>query len=166
VGSSVSTRARRWFGSPASEFLKAQFVRGEALSLPLSDRSVDRIFHEQLLRPSRADRYHLLREARRVAAEPLIVDCAWMPGLPPEGLEECSLRDGSRWVDPQVLLHARSAAGRAGQHSDDMTGLTRKPSALLLARRAATNASDRGESEQDVKVRSIWTASRVRALAT
>jgi SAM-dependent methyltransferase len=90
---------------------RASFVRGDAIPLPFPDDSFDRVFTSNFyghLEPS--ERRSFLAEARRVARELVIVDCAWAPGRVPEGPEERILRDGSRWAihkcyfTPDVLL--------------------------------------------------------------
>ena len=90
---------------------RARFVRGDAIPLPFPDDSFERVFTSNFyghLEPPLRRRF--LAEARRVAPELVVVDCAWAPGRVPEGLEERTLRDGSRWAihkcyfTPDVLL--------------------------------------------------------------
>jgi SAM-dependent methyltransferase len=90
---------------------RARFVRGDAIPLPFPDDSFDRVFTSNFYgHLERPERRSFLAEARRVAPELVVVDCAWAPGRVPEGLEERILRDGSRWAihkcyfTPDVLL--------------------------------------------------------------
>jgi hypothetical protein len=92
---------------------RAQFVRGEAL--PLLDRSFDRVFTSNFYgHLEQAYRFRLLDEARRVAPELVIVDCAWEPGLIPEGPEERFLGDGSRWVIHKCYFTPEALLGELG----------------------------------------------------
>jgi len=77
----------------------ATFVQGDALSLPFDDGEFDRLFTSYFychLEPE--DRGRFLAEARRVAAELVVV--ASVPGIgdPVERYEERVLKDGSRWT--------------------------------------------------------------------
>jgi SAM-dependent methyltransferase len=76
---------------------EAIFVRGDALSLPFPDGSFDRLFASHLYgHLDRAERRRFLREARRVAAELVILDTAGKG--PGEGSVQLrGLADGSRW---------------------------------------------------------------------
>ena len=77
----------------------ATFVEGDALErLPFPDGAFDRIFTGHFyghLGPD--DRARFLAEARRVARELVVVDSAMRVGVEPEGYQERTLNDGSRW---------------------------------------------------------------------
>ena len=90
---------------------RARFVRGDAIPLPFPDDSFDRVFTSNFYgHLERPERRRFLAEASRVAPELVVVDSAWAPGRVPEGREERTLRDGSRWAihkcyfTPDVLL--------------------------------------------------------------
>lgn len=76
---------------------EASFVQGDALALPFPHGSFERVFtahfyghlHEK-------ERKAFLKEARRVAAELVVVDAALRPDKEPEELQERVLSDGSR----------------------------------------------------------------------
>jgi SAM-dependent methyltransferase len=77
----------------------ADFVRGDALrGLPYGDASFDRVFaahfYGHLGPGKRAD---FLAEARRVAAELVVVDSALRPDRAREEVQQRFLNDGSRW---------------------------------------------------------------------
>jgi len=72
-------------------------VRGDALALPFADGAFDRLLTSHVyghLLP--AGRAPFLAEARRLAAELLVVDSARRPDRPAEDREERILDDGSR----------------------------------------------------------------------
>jgi ubiquinone/menaquinone biosynthesis C-methylase UbiE len=74
------------------------FLREDALDLPFPDDSFERLFtsffYGHLEDP---DREAFLREARRVAAELIVVDSALHEGVEPVEWQERVLNDGSRW---------------------------------------------------------------------
>jgi ubiquinone/menaquinone biosynthesis C-methylase UbiE len=78
---------------------QASFVLGDALEMPFSDRSFDRVFSSSfyglLLEP---ERERFLNEARRVAGELVLVEPTPLLSKSghPEGWEERGLSDGSR----------------------------------------------------------------------
>ncbi len=88
----------------------ARILRGEALPLPFADDGFDRLvtghFYGHLQPDERAS---FLGEARRVAAEVVVVDSARRPGGPSEDWQERVLEDGSRhavykrWFAPEDL---------------------------------------------------------------
>ena len=96
----------------------AAFVRGDALALPFDDGSFERVFaghfYGHLEQP---EREAFLAEARRVAAELVVVDAARRPDRAPEEWQERILNDGSRWevykryFTPDALL-AELGGGR------------------------------------------------------
>jgi ubiquinone/menaquinone biosynthesis C-methylase UbiE len=75
----------------------ATFVRGDALELPFPDESFERIFASNLyglfLRP---ERERFLREAKRVAAELVVLETAQTKAGTAEAWEERPLLDGSQ----------------------------------------------------------------------
>jgi ubiquinone/menaquinone biosynthesis C-methylase UbiE len=89
----------------------AAFVEGDALRLPFADGTFERLFtghfYGHLDDPERS---RFLTEARRVAAELVVVDSALRPDVEPEELQERVLDDGSRW---QVYKRYFTADGLA-----------------------------------------------------
>ncbi|HZC28576.1 MAG TPA: class I SAM-dependent methyltransferase, partial [Gaiellaceae bacterium] len=76
----------------------ARFVRGDALDLPLDDRSFERLFTSYFYCHLEADaRARFVAEARRVADELVVVASVLAEGDAPERWEERMLNDGSRW---------------------------------------------------------------------
>jgi len=95
---------------------QAEYVLGDALSLPFPDDAFDRLFTAHFYgHLEDGAREAFLREARRVAAEVVIVDSALRPDVEPEERQERILNDGSRWevykryFDPEEL--ARELGG-------------------------------------------------------
>jgi len=77
----------------------ARFVQGDALALPFADGSFDRVFTSYFYcHLVEGDRLRFLAEARRVAAELVVVGSMLQKGLPRETWEGRSLNDGSRWT--------------------------------------------------------------------
>ena len=76
----------------------ATFVRGDALALPFPSAAFDRVltahFYGHL---ETAERERFLAEARRVAAELVVVDSAREGAGQDEAVQERVLTDGSRW---------------------------------------------------------------------
>jgi ubiquinone/menaquinone biosynthesis C-methylase UbiE len=96
----------------------AEVVRGDALDLPFPDGSFDRIFASYFYcHLEDADRVRFLAEARRVAAELVIVGSLRPEGESAERWEERILNDGSTWqvykrvFEPEPLL-AELGGGR------------------------------------------------------
>jgi ubiquinone/menaquinone biosynthesis C-methylase UbiE len=77
----------------------AEFVVGDALSMPFPDGSFDRVFtghfYGHLEEP---ERIRFVAEARRVAPELVVVDSALADDVEPEESQERVLSDGSRWT--------------------------------------------------------------------
>jgi ubiquinone/menaquinone biosynthesis C-methylase UbiE len=75
-----------------------EFVVGDALALPFPEESFERLltghFYGHLEEP---ERVRFLTEARRVAAELVVVDSALHDGVEPQQWQERVLNDGSRW---------------------------------------------------------------------
>jgi ubiquinone/menaquinone biosynthesis C-methylase UbiE len=77
---------------------KATFAAGDAFELPFADGSFERVFTAHFYGHLDEDnRLRFLGEARRVAAELVVVDSALRPDVEPEELQERILNDGSRW---------------------------------------------------------------------
>ncbi len=90
--------------------LGAEFVVGDALSLPFTDGSFDRVFTSYFYCHLEEDeRTRFLAEARRVGPELVVVGSRLSPGEEPARWEERVLSDGSRWevykrvFDPAAL---------------------------------------------------------------
>jgi ubiquinone/menaquinone biosynthesis C-methylase UbiE len=76
----------------------ATFLRGDALALPLPNRSFDRIFTAHFYgHLEEDDRERFLAEVRRVAAELVVVDSSREASGLDEVWQERVLNDGSRW---------------------------------------------------------------------
>jgi ubiquinone/menaquinone biosynthesis C-methylase UbiE len=76
----------------------ATFVEGDALELPFAEGEFDRLFASYFYcHLEEPERLRFLDEARRVAAELVIVSSSRRGGKPPAGYEERVLADGSRW---------------------------------------------------------------------
>ena len=93
------------------------FVEGDALDLPFPDSAFDRVFTSYFYcHLEEADRERFLAEARRVAAELVIVGSRARPGESRERWDERVLNDGSSWTvfkrvfEPEEL--ARELGGR------------------------------------------------------
>ena len=91
----------------------ATFATGDALELPFPDDSFARVFTAHFYgHLDEADRLRFLAEARRVAAELVVVDSALRQDVEPEELQERILDDGSRW---EVYKRYFTPAGLAGE---------------------------------------------------
>jgi SAM-dependent methyltransferase len=92
------------------------FVHGDALSLPFPDGSFGRVFASYFYCHLEEDRLRFLAEARRVAAELVVVGSRLQPGEAAERWEKRVLEDGSRWrVFKRVFVPdelARELGGR------------------------------------------------------
>jgi ubiquinone/menaquinone biosynthesis C-methylase UbiE len=76
----------------------ATYTVGDAFELPFPDHSFERVFTAHFYGHLDEDnRLRFLGEARRVAAELVVVDSALRPDVEPEELQERVLNDGSRW---------------------------------------------------------------------
>jgi ubiquinone/menaquinone biosynthesis C-methylase UbiE len=77
---------------------EGRFVKGDALELPFADGSFERVLTSFFYGHLEEDvRDAFLREARRVAAELVVVDSALHDGVEPVEWQERILNDGSRW---------------------------------------------------------------------
>lgn len=73
-------------------------VRADALSLPIPDRGVERVYATHLYGILGAeDGRALVAEAKRVARELVIVDAGRPAGVPAEHWQDRTLPDGSAW---------------------------------------------------------------------
>ena len=93
------------------------FVQGDALELPFSDASFDRVFTSYFYCHLEEDeRAQFVAEARRVASELVVVGSRLQPGEQAERWDERVLNDGTRWqVFKRVFLPdalARELGGR------------------------------------------------------
>ncbi len=95
----------------------ASFVQGDALELPFPDASFDRVFTSYFYcHLEEIDRERFLAEARRVAAELVVVGSRLHGGEMPERWEERRLRDGSTWqVYKRVFVPEDLAAELLGR---------------------------------------------------
>jgi demethylmenaquinone methyltransferase/2-methoxy-6-polyprenyl-1,4-benzoquinol methylase len=76
----------------------ATFLRGDALALPVPNRSFDRVFTAHFYgHLEEADREAFLGEARRVGQELVVVDSSRKASEGDEAWQERVLNDGSRW---------------------------------------------------------------------
>ena len=76
----------------------ATFLESDALTLSFADESFDRVFTGHFYgRLEAGDRERFLAEARRVAAELVVVDAAVRAGEQPEQWQRRVLNDGSQW---------------------------------------------------------------------
>ena len=76
----------------------AGFVQSDALRLPFADGTFDRVFTSHFYgHLEETERVRFLGEARRVAAELIVVDSALRDDVLPVELQERILNDGSRW---------------------------------------------------------------------
>jgi SAM-dependent methyltransferase len=96
----------------------AEFVVGDALELPFTDGTFDRLFTSYFYcHLEEPERTRFLAEARRVAAELAVVGSWAKDGEQAERWEERVLVDGSRWqvykrvFEPETLL-AELGGGR------------------------------------------------------
>ena len=76
----------------------ATFLRGDALALPVPNRSFDRVFTAHFYgHLEQAEREAFLAEARRVAPELVVVDSSREASEGDEAWQERELNDSSRW---------------------------------------------------------------------
>jgi ubiquinone/menaquinone biosynthesis C-methylase UbiE len=99
----------------AERLPEIELVRGDALALPFPDRSFDRVFTSHFyghLGPAERERF--LAEARRVAAELVVVDAALRLDVEPEETQARVLNDGSRWTVLKRYFRADGLAAELG----------------------------------------------------
>jgi len=94
----------------------AQFVQGDALELPFEDGAFERVFTSYFYCHLEDDeRTRFLAEARRVAAELIVVASVPGAGDPLQRYEERVLNDGSSWtVFKRVFTGSQLAAELGG----------------------------------------------------
>ena len=110
-----STRATRCSRSPGSRRRYATFVQGDALDLPFEDDAFDRVFTSYFYcHLEEDDRIRFLSEARRVAAELVVVASIWREGAEPARHEERVLQDGSRWQVFKRVFRPEELVGELG----------------------------------------------------
>jgi demethylmenaquinone methyltransferase/2-methoxy-6-polyprenyl-1,4-benzoquinol methylase len=95
----------------------ATFVQGDALELPFADGAFDRLFASYFYcHLEEPERERFLAEARRVAAELVIVGSRAQPGEDLERWDERVLNDGTRWeVFKRVFVPEDLAAELDGE---------------------------------------------------
>jgi demethylmenaquinone methyltransferase/2-methoxy-6-polyprenyl-1,4-benzoquinol methylase len=92
-------QSERMLGVAREQVPAARFVEGDALALPFEDGEFERIFTSYFYcHLEDADRTRFLAEARRVAAELVVVASVPGAGDPLERFEDRVLKDGSRWT--------------------------------------------------------------------
>ena len=93
----------------------ARCVRGDAFALPFADASFDRIFTAHFYGHLQQDEQAVfLAEARRVAAELVVVDAAVRPDREPAEWQERVLNDGSRFPVYKRYFEADQLAAELG----------------------------------------------------
>jgi demethylmenaquinone methyltransferase/2-methoxy-6-polyprenyl-1,4-benzoquinol methylase len=93
----------------------AAFVESDALRLPFADETFDRVFTAHFYgHLDETERERFLAEARRVAAELVVVDSALRPDVEPEERQERILDDGSRWEVYKRYFTGGSLAAELG----------------------------------------------------
>jgi ubiquinone/menaquinone biosynthesis C-methylase UbiE len=93
----------------------ARFVLGEALALPFPDGSFDRVFTSYFychLEPEARERF--VEEARRVAAELVVVASVQRAGDPAAAFVRRRLEDGSTWTVYKRVFEGRDLADELG----------------------------------------------------
>ena len=101
----------------------ATFATGDALELPFPDGSFERVFTAHFYgHLDEADRLRFLGEARRLAAELVVVDSALRPDVEPGELQERILDDGSRWEVYKRYLTPAGLADELGGGSTLLDG--------------------------------------------
>jgi ubiquinone/menaquinone biosynthesis C-methylase UbiE len=77
---------------------RATFLRGDALALPVPNRSFDRVFTAHFYgHLEQSDRERFLTEARRVAPELVVVDSSRSASGQDDARQQRVLNDGSQW---------------------------------------------------------------------
>lgn len=93
----------------------ARYVRGDALALPFPDGSFDRVFTSYFychLEPEARERF--VEEARRVAAELVVVASIQHAGDPAAAFVRRRLEDGSTWTVYKRVFEGRDLADELG----------------------------------------------------
>ena len=93
----------------------SHFVQGEALALPFDDAEFDRVFTSYFYCHLEEDeRTRFLTEARRVAAELVVVGSVHEQGTEATRWEERVLKDGSRWTVFKRVFTGEQLAAELG----------------------------------------------------
>jgi ubiquinone/menaquinone biosynthesis C-methylase UbiE len=93
----------------------ARFVEGDALALPFDDGTFDRVFTSYFYcHLEEPERRGFLQEARRVAAELVVVASVPGEGDPLERWEERRLSDGSTWTVYKRVFTGKQLVGELG----------------------------------------------------
>jgi ubiquinone/menaquinone biosynthesis C-methylase UbiE len=93
----------------------AHFVRGEALALPFEDCTFDRVFTSYFYcHLEEVERARFIAEARRVAAELVVVGSVHEQGTEATRWEERLLKDGSRWTVFKRVFTGEQLAAELG----------------------------------------------------
>lgn len=93
----------------------ARYVQGDALALPFPDGSFDRVFTSYFychLEPEARERF--VEEARRVAAELVVVASVQRAGDPAAAFVRRRLEDGSTWTVYKRVFEGRDLADELG----------------------------------------------------
>ena len=99
----------------AARLPSAAFVHADALRLPFADSTFDRLFTSHFYgHLDETARGRFVSEARRVAAELVVVDSALRPDVEPEELQPRVLGDGSRWTVYKRYFTADGLAAELG----------------------------------------------------
>jgi ubiquinone/menaquinone biosynthesis C-methylase UbiE len=108
-------QSERMLGVAREQVLGAEFVQGDALALPFADGAFDRLFTSYFYcHLEEADRARFLAEARRVAAELVVVASIPGAGDPLERWEDRVLEDGSRWTVYKRVFTGEQLANELG----------------------------------------------------
>jgi ubiquinone/menaquinone biosynthesis C-methylase UbiE len=92
-------QSARMLATAAERRPDATFVQGDALELPFEDASFARLFTGHFYgHLEEEERLRFLAEARRVAAELVVVDAARVHSPVADEIQERILNDGSRWT--------------------------------------------------------------------
>ncbi|HEX7255872.1 MAG TPA: class I SAM-dependent methyltransferase [Gaiellaceae bacterium] len=99
----------------AEQAPNAELVQAEGIELPFEDDSFERLFTSHFYgHLEDPDRELFLDEARRVAAELVVVDSARRPDSDPDGMQPRVLKDGSRWKVYKRYFTGRQLAAELG----------------------------------------------------
>ncbi|MFL6029504.1 MAG: class I SAM-dependent methyltransferase [Gaiellaceae bacterium] len=93
----------------------AEFVQGDALTLPFDEGAFDRVFTSYFYcHLEEPERLRFLAEARRVAAELVVVGSVHQPGTQATRWEERLLKDGTRWTVYKRVFTGEQLAAELG----------------------------------------------------